>query len=188
MQRQVVVTDYDPAWPALFEQLRSPIWAAIRDVATAIEHVGSTSVPGLAAKPIIDMTIVVPSPDALTTVIRRLAPLGYTHRGDLGVPGREAFARPEGSPAHNLYACVAGAVHLRNHLAVRDSLRRDPELARAYGALKKELAAKFPNDIDRYIAGKTDFILAILAQTDLTPDQLAGIRAINTVKSLARKV
>lgn len=177
---KVVVVDYDPSWPATFERLRAGIWPCIRDVATAIEHVGSTSVPGLAAKPVIDMTIVVPTGAAMRTVIDRLAVIGYQHRGDLGVPGREAFARPPGTPDHHLYACVAGSDGLRNHLALRDHLRRDAMAARAYGDLKKQLSARFADDIDGYVDGKTDFILAILAGADFSSEQIGRIRAINS--------
>lgn len=177
---KVIVVDYDPSWPAAFERLRAGIWPSIQDLATAIEHVGSTSVPGLAAKPVIDMTIVVPTSAAMEEAIARLASLGYRHRGDLGVPGREAFNRPEGTPEHHLYACVAGNDGLRNHMAVRDHLRGNPEAARAYGSLKKQLAARFVDDIDGYIDGKTEFILEILAQTGFAPGLIAGIRAINS--------
>jgi GrpB-like predicted nucleotidyltransferase (UPF0157 family) len=175
----VIVVDYDPSWPALFEQLRATVWPSVRDLASTIEHVGSTSVVGLAAKPIIDMTIVVPTPREMRTVIDRLAALGYRHRGDLGVPGREAFARPEGTPAHHLYACVKGNLGLRNALAVRDHVRRNPLAAREYGALKKQLAARFPDDIDGYVEGKTDFILSILARSGFSRGELAEIRGIN---------
>ena len=175
----VIVVDYDPSWPAVFEQLRAAIWPAVRDLATSIEHMGSTSVVGLAAKPIIDMTIVVPTVSQMGLLIDRLAMLGYRHRGDLGVPGREAFARPDGTPAHHLYACVKGNLGLRNPLAVRDHLRRNPSGAREYGALKRQLAARFPDDIDGYVEGKTDFILAILAREGFSPSELAEIRAIN---------
>jgi GrpB-like predicted nucleotidyltransferase (UPF0157 family) len=175
----VTVVDYDPSWPAVFEQLRATIWPSVRDLATTIEHVGSTSVVGLAAKPIIDMTIVVPTAREMEPAIDRLAALGYRHRGDLGVPGREAFARPEGTPAHHLYACVEGNLGLRNPLAMRDHLRRNPSAAREYGALKKQLAARFPDDIDSYVEGKTDFILSILAGAGFSAGELAEIRAIN---------
>ncbi|HEV2130122.1 MAG TPA: GrpB family protein [Longimicrobiaceae bacterium] len=177
---KVIVVDYDPSWAATFERLRAGIWPCIRDVATAIEHVGSTSVRGLAAKPIIDMTIVVPTGAAMQTVIDRLPVIGYRHRGDLGVPGREAFARPPGTPDHHLYACVVGNDGLRNHLAVRDYLRRDAVAAQAYGNLKKQLSTGFADDIDGYVDGKTEFILAILAGADLSPEQIDTIRAINS--------
>jgi GrpB-like predicted nucleotidyltransferase (UPF0157 family) len=177
---KVIVVDYDPSWPETFERLRSRIWPCIRDVAASVEHVGSTSVAGLAAKPVIDMTIVVPAASAMGTLIERLAMIGYRHRGDLGVPGREAFACPQGTAEHHLYACVAGSEGLRNHLALRDYLRSNPSAARAYGTLKKQLAARFADDIDGYIDGKTEFILAILAQADFSPDQITRIRAINS--------
>lgn len=177
---KITVVDYDPSWPESFERLRASIWPCIRDVATSIEHVGSTSVIGLAAKPVIDMTIVVPTPSAMGTVVERLATIGYRHRGNLGVPGREAFDRPQGMPDHHLYACVAGNDGLRNHLALRDYLRGNPSAARAYGTLKKQLAARFADDIDGYIDGKTEFILEILARADFSPDQLSGIRVINS--------
>ena len=180
MGRPIIVTDYDPAWPRAFEQLRARIWPAIEGVATAIEHVGSTSVPGLAAKPVIDLTIVVPDALAMATVIDRLAGIGYRHRGDLGVAGREAFAAPEEAAAHHLYACIDENDALRNHLAVRDCLRSDPAAAAEYGALKKRLAVRFADNIDAYIDGKTEFILAILARSGFSADQMAAIRLINS--------
>jgi len=112
----VVVVDYDPAWPDRFEQLRTRIWPVVADVALGIEHVGSTAVPGLAAKPIIDMTVVVPSrPDVIVT-IDRLATLGYRHRGSLGIEDREAFDHDEGLPAHNLYVCPQETIGVINQL------------------------------------------------------------------------
>src|SRR5262245_8084049 len=104
----VVVVDYDRAWPEMFAALRAWLWPVVGDLASSIEHIGSTSVPGLAAKPIIDFDIVVPSAERVPAVIERLAGLGYRHRGDLGVPGREAFYRPRSTLAHQLYVCVAG--------------------------------------------------------------------------------
>jgi GrpB-like predicted nucleotidyltransferase (UPF0157 family) len=93
--RRVLVVDYDPSWPDVFEVLRRPVWAAVRDVAVSVEHVGSTAVPGLAAKPIIDIDVVVASSDSLSKAIGRLATLGYIHRGDLGIDDREAFDSPQ---------------------------------------------------------------------------------------------
>src|SRR5258707_11678358 len=101
----IVVVDYDPAWPSTFEMLRSRAWEVVGDFALSIEHVGSPSVPGLAAKPIIDMSVVVTSPTEISLAVTRLATLGYVHRGDLGIVGREAFHLPAGLPAHHLYVC-----------------------------------------------------------------------------------
>jgi GrpB-like predicted nucleotidyltransferase (UPF0157 family) len=177
--RKIEVVDYDLEWPKIFESLRSRIWGSLRDVALSIEHVGSTSVPGLAAKPIIDISVVVPKRSDVQTGILRLATLGYVHRGDLGIEGREAFTNPEGLPKHNLYLCARHSVALANHLAIRDYLRAHPEAAREYGELKKRLAERFPNDIEGYIDGKTTMLLTILRATGFPPEQLREIESAN---------
>ena len=177
--KTIVVVDYDTTWPDTFEQLRARVWLVVGDLAVTIEHVGSTSVPGLAAKPIIDMTIVVPSVHEVPLAIERLATLGYEHRGDLGIEGREAFTRPEDLPAHNLYLSAPGSLGLQNQLAVRDYLRAHPPTAHAYGELKKRLAQRFPHDIVSYVDGKTDLLLGILREQGLSPERLAAIEAAN---------
>ena len=151
----------------------------VDDFALAIEHIGSTSVPGLSAKPIIDMSVVVQSPEHVPLVIKRLATLGYVHRGNLGIEGREAFRSPQKLPAHHLYLCPEGSLGLINPLALRDYLRVHPDLAHAYGNLKKTLALEFPDDIDSYIDGKTDLILGILREVGFSRDQLDTIEQIN---------
>ncbi|MFN0093408.1 MAG: GrpB family protein [Dehalococcoidia bacterium] len=179
----IIVVDYDPAWPARFEALAKRLEPALDGVVVAVEHVGSTSVPGLAAKPIIDLDIVVRDDDAaVTATIAALATLGYAHRGDLGIPGREAFRAPAGGQAHHLYVCREGCPSLRNHLAVREHLRAHPATAAAYGALKKALAARHPDDIDAYIAGKAPLLLAILAKSGFDEDELAAIAGQNGVR------
>jgi GrpB-like predicted nucleotidyltransferase (UPF0157 family) len=103
-----VVVDYDPAWPAMFDAVRSRVWPAVAPIALAVEHVGSTAVPGLAAKPIIDVDVVVAAAD-VGRAVRALAALGYEDEGDLGVPGREALRAPATDlPYHHLYVVVAG--------------------------------------------------------------------------------
>jgi GrpB-like predicted nucleotidyltransferase (UPF0157 family) len=129
----------------------------------AIEHVGSTAVPGLAAKPIIDLDVVIADRSDLPMVIERLRPLGYLHEGDLGVPGREAFTTPVGAPAHHLYVCAIGTPALGRHLALRDVLRADPSTAHAYGDLKRTLAARLGDDRAGYTEAKSIFIEQVLA-------------------------
>ena len=175
----IVVVDYDPHWVTTFEQLRLKIWPAVADVAMSVEHVGSTSVPGLAAKPIIDMSVVVPNAADVAMAIRRLAALGYVHQGNLGVEGREAFHAPGSSPLHHLYLCTSDSLALRNHLVLRDYLRVHPEIARQYGALKKRLTGQYPEDIDAYTEGKTEVILTILSEAGLRADELDAIEGIN---------
>jgi GrpB-like predicted nucleotidyltransferase (UPF0157 family) len=173
----IEVLDYDPRWPLVFDELAARIRPVLAGILFSIEHVGSTSVPGLAAKPIIDIDVIVAATD-VGVAIERLATIGYEHQGDLGVPQREAF-RHAGRVRHNLYVCVEGSTHLRNHLALRDHLRVDPEAARAYSALKKELAARFPDDIEAYVAGKCPLILRILEAAGFSEAELASIRGVN---------
>ena len=101
---RVQVVDYDPEWPAVFERVQSYVWPAVSDISLNVEHVGSTSVPGLRAKPVIDACIVVASSSEVPVCIERLASIGYIHRGNLGVPEREAFRHaPDELPRHHLY-------------------------------------------------------------------------------------
>lgn len=174
----VIVVDHDPQWASLFETLRSGILPAVAEVAIAVEHVGSTAVPGLPAKPVIDMDLVVLEAD-VGDAIERLATLGYVHRGDLGIPNREAFYAPAGSPRHHLYLCPTTSLALRNHLAIRDCLLTDPLKRDEYGELKRRLAEEHPDDIDAYIAGKTGFLLAILRDQGFGGDSLDSIRRAN---------
>jgi GrpB-like predicted nucleotidyltransferase (UPF0157 family) len=180
----VVVVDYDPRWPEAFERLRSHVWPAVRDVALTIEHVGSTSVPGLAAKPAIDVSVVVPDASAIPAAIAGLEAIGYVHLGEMGIEGREAFEPPAaaasaGLPVHHLYVCPRDGLGLANHLAVRDYLRAHPDTARRYGELKKELARRFPDDAASYVDGKTEFVVDILRRSGLAPEQLASIERAN---------
>lgn len=158
----VVVVPYDAAWPATFEGLRAPLAAALGELAAGIEHIGSTAVPGLDAKPIIDLDVVIRRAADLDDVVRRLALLGYVHLGDLGIVGREAFRGPAASPRHHLYVCAAGAAALQAHLILRDALRADPGLAVQYGTLKRELAERYRDDRDAYTEGKSAFVTAVL--------------------------
>lgn len=176
----IIVCAYDPTWPALFAHLATPIRYVLRDyTAIAIEHVGSTSVPGLAAKPVIDMDIVVQRPADIPGIITALAPLGYVHRGDLGIAGREAFSRPANTPAHNLYLGLASAPSIRNHLLLRDYLRQHPQAVLAYGQLKLQLASQYGDDIDAYVAGKSQFIADILTVQGMDAQQVADIQQQN---------
>lgn len=177
---RVVVVAYDPAWPAAFEAIRARIAPALAGIAGSIEHVGSTSAPGLAAKPIIDIDVVVPdSAAAVAAAVAALATLGYEHRGDLGIVGREAFRAPAGPIAHPLYVCREGSLALRNHLALRDYLRVHPAAVTEYGSLKRALAARYPDDIDAYVAGKAPFVLGVLELCGFSAEELASIAAQN---------
>ncbi len=183
---RVQVVDYDTEWPEIFERVRSYVWPAVGDIALNVEHVGSTAVQGLRAKPVIDACIVVASREQVEVCIERLANIGYLHKGNLGVPDREAFRRPEQLPRHHLYLSPRDSLSLKNHLGLRDYLRSHPEAAREYGELKALLAFRFPKDIDSYIVGKTEFILSILGRIGLSEDELAEIRRINQMDNVVR--
>ena len=126
--------------------------------------------PGLSAKPIIDVDVVIPSRADLPDAITRLATLGYKHPGDLGITSREAFRSPTDAPLQNLYVCAEDSPELRRHLAFRDYLRADPNEARCYEELKLRLAAEFKDNRETYINGKSEYIEAVLrkAATDAT--------------------
>jgi GrpB-like predicted nucleotidyltransferase (UPF0157 family) len=136
----------------------------------------------LAAKPIIDMTVIVASEREVPLAIARLATLGYVHLGNRGIEGRESFRHPAGLPAHHLYVCPQGSLAVQNHLAVRDYLRTHPETAQVYGELKKRLAREFPNDIESYVDGKTDLMLEVLREQGVAAEQLVVIEQANRKK------
>lgn len=176
----IEVVEYQQAWPERFSVLRDA-YAAALDAAGAgyrsIEHVGSTSVPGLAAKPIIDVDIVV-DPGEVAAAVAALAAIGFEPRGDLGVPDRQAFRTPEPFAPTNTYVVVAGSLALRNHLAVRDVLRADPELRDEYAAVKRRAAAE-AQDIDDYIERKSEVLARILLAGGLSDRERAAITATN---------
>ncbi len=158
----IEIVEYDLAWPSEFVRLRDRAQAALGDLAVAIEHVGSTAVPGLPAKDLIDMVVVVKSDADVDEAISRLAAIGYRARGNLGVEGREAFSWPESEKRHHLYVSPTTSAELRAQVAFRDRLRSDPDVARDYVALKRELAARYRRDRLAYTEGKTEFIEATL--------------------------
>jgi GrpB-like predicted nucleotidyltransferase (UPF0157 family) len=177
---RVNVQPYNPEWPRTYEQLRAQIWPVVQHAAMRIEHVGSTAVSGLHAKPVIDICIIVASRRDLPFVAKGLQSIGYTSRGECGVPEREVFRAPDGLPKHHLYASPRHSVSARNQVGLRDFLRAHPDAAAEYGDLKQRLAAQFPHDMERYIAGKTECVLRMLQQVGLSDEELASIRAINT--------
>ena len=162
----IEVTDYDPQWPRWFEAVSARLWPAVQDVAVRIDHVGSTSVPGLAAKPIIDMDIVVASHGDVAAVIERLAGIGYRWRGDLGVQGRESFKPPTepSLPRHHLYVVVENNRAHLDHWLLRDLLRQDQTARERYGDVKRRNAEQADNNMDVYIAAKADLVAELLTR------------------------
>lgn len=169
--KPVVIVEYEPNWPSIFEDLRKQLLPALEGIAVAIEHVGSTAVPGLVAKPIIDIDVVVASTADIPEAIERLKTLGYEHRGDLGIPGREAFSLPPGLPTHYLYVVVLDSKAYWDHVLLRDWLRSHSDDARRYAELKRANASRFQSDRDGYTWAKADFVEGILerAREDRDP-------------------
>ena len=166
---KVRVLPYDRAWKTAFEAIKSELESAVGDLVISIEHVGSTSVEGLSAKPCIDIDVVIEDYGVFEEVVRRLAEIGYIHEGDLGIPDREAFCY-SGKPhlmTHHLYVCPRYSRELHRHITFRDYLRSHPEAVKQYGAVKEEAARLFPNDIEGYIAHKTTCIEQLYRQCGL---------------------
>jgi len=174
----ILVVEYDLAWPRRFEQLQREYAAAMEAAAVAvmaIEHVGSTSVPGLAAKPVIDCDIVVAGQD-VAAASGVLAGLEFRPLGERGIPLRWAFTEPARLARTNTYIVVAGSLSLRNHLAVRDILRADPDLRQQYAAVKKRVGPTAAT-IDEYDRAKNAIVHKILAAAGLTDAERASINA-----------
>jgi len=187
--RTIIVEDYNPQWTWDFLALKAVYEKKLIDIDCQIIHVGSTSVEGLAAKPIIDVDIVVKTPEDIKKCIQLLEQLGYIHAGQRGIEGRESFDRTDECVPyngenkkwrdHHLYVCMEGINALENHLKLKAFLQSRPEAVRAYSDLKKELAKKYAHDIDSYIAEKTDLIVGFLQQAGMDEDVLKGIKNQN---------
>ena len=176
---ELQVIDYQPSWKSQFEKLKNHIWPEVSTYCIAIEHVGSTSVEGLVAKSVIDIDIIIESNSKLPPIIKSLNKLGYKHRGNFGVNGREVFTCTKADFPHNLYVCLDKCTALKNHLILRDHLRQNHLDRNYYSKLKKQLAKKYSYDIDSYIDGKTNFILNILKKYNFDLKELKTIESIN---------
>jgi GrpB-like predicted nucleotidyltransferase (UPF0157 family) len=166
----IVIAPYDPAWPTAFAAEAKRIQRAFGDLALRIEHVGSTSVPGLAAKPVIDIQVSVPSLEPRASYRTLLVDLGYTHvplgTFDLVYP---FFKRPVGWPStHHVHLCAIGSEQERDHLAFRDYLRRNPAVAAEYASLKRRLAVAFDGltmeSQEQFSLSKSAFVRSALAR------------------------
>ena len=160
-----LVTEYDPKWPAWFESIQTRLELALTAIDHRVEHVGSTAVPGMIAKPIIDLDLVVERQDFSRTK-ERLAAIGYVHQGDLGILDREAFDVVDAQlkkilPPHHLYVCVADADALFDRLAFRDFLRKSPEWVRRLSLHKRQLCEQGRNDRKKYMDGKAAMVREI---------------------------
>ena len=166
----VIVAQYDPRWAELYaaESARIAAVLAERNAAIVLHHTGSTSVPGLSAKAIIDILAERAKAFSRDDAIAAIQAAGYEYRGEQDIPGRDFFRR--GNPRqYHLHLVEAGSPFAREHLTFRDHLRAHPDDSAAYTSLKTELARRFPRDREAYTEGKTQFVNAILAKAGITP-------------------
>ncbi|MEQ7052080.1 GrpB family protein [Paenibacillaceae sp. P-4] len=155
----VIVTKYNENWNRMFEDEAQKIKAIFRDELIEIHHIGSTSVPGLQAKPIIDMMPVVKDITRIDSFNEQMKELGYECMGEFGMEGRRYFRKGGDHRTHHVHAFQMDNIEdIQRHLAVRDFLRTHPEVASQYGSLKERLARQYPDDIEAYMDGKDLFV------------------------------
>ena len=182
--KKIYVAEYNPKWKDEFKKAHDFYRNLLSDLDVKIEHVGSTSVEGLMAKPILDIDIVVKNQEDSKEALGLLKAAGYIHIGNLGLEGREAFRYEEDNKnirwmEHHLYLCLENSENYKNHILLREHLRNNKEAIKRYGELKLELYKKYEYDIEAYIDGKTDLILGFLKEEGMGKAQLDNIEAIN---------
>ena len=159
MSQHIIVTDYDPSWREKFEEESLLIRDILADNCIAVYHIGSTSVPGLAAKPVIDIMAVVRSLEKTDEAAEKFAETGYEYCGEFGIAGRRYLRKGGDERTHQLHIFAAeDKQNIQRHIAVRDYLRRHKEAREEYAALKKRLAKLYPYDIEGYCDGKDAFV------------------------------
>ncbi|MEN2465494.1 GrpB family protein [Ornithinibacillus sp. JPR2-1] len=152
--RKVEVCSYSEKWPAMFLEEVEKLKLIYRDEIIAIHHIGSTSVPGLKAKPIIDIMPVVRDINNVDKYNQEMQEIGYMPKGENGIPGRRYFQKGGDNRSHHVHIYQVGSFEIKRHLAFRDYLQRHPDVRNRYGELKERLAQQFPYDIQSYINGK----------------------------------
>jgi GrpB-like predicted nucleotidyltransferase (UPF0157 family) len=153
-----LVEKYNPEWPQWFKAIKTYLGEKVAGACIRIEHTGSTSIPGIIAKPIIDLILVI-EPQDFEKIKILLSERGYFHRGDLGIKTREAFdledlAVKTALPLHHLYVCLKDSPKLKKHIAFREYLKQNKVYAERLSRLKWSLAESFNNDREAYMEGK----------------------------------
>ena len=168
MARTVNIVEYNPSWPDAFDRACRALGGVLRGVSTHLMHIGSTAIPGMRAKPIIDILLAVKRREYLDQFEQGLGLLGYSAHGEFGIPGRRFYSKGGDKRTHHLHAFELGSPEIGRHIRFRDYLRDFGEEASAYAALKDQLAKRFREDPVGYSDAKSEFIARIdsLAQTD----------------------
>jgi GrpB-like predicted nucleotidyltransferase (UPF0157 family) len=167
--RRTIVTlvPYDPVWPVRFEAVRRAIVEACSGLVARVEHIGSTAVAGLAAKPVLDLMPGLAHVEDGERIVPMMTALGYAYRGEFGIPGRHLFTRWIDGDAHvekhNVHAYPIGHSEWVRHLVFRDALRADDTVRVEYEQLKRTLAMRFPHDVETYAEAKSRFVDRVIA-------------------------
>ena len=177
---RAIVVEYNPIWAKQFQEIKCQLEKCLESVSfISIEHVGSTSVAGLAAKPILDIDVVVTPTNLESAKTALVEQGGYVYRGEMGIPDRHVFRKAGVLPTRNLYVCIDGSQSLRNHLLVRDLCRRDASIRDAYGRRKLELAQRDWADVNEYAEAKNDIVQYMLEKGGMEKHELEEIRQRN---------
>ena len=158
MPREVVVVPHSPDWSSHFEMEVERIATVLDGEVVAFHHFGSTAVPGISAKPIIDILVEVRDIDKIDSYSAKMIRLGYEPRGEFGIPGRRYFPKGGEHRTHHVHIYEQGHFEVKRLLRFRDYLIAHPEETQIYSHLKEKLARQFPEDIDSYVEGKDSFI------------------------------
>ncbi len=158
-KRIIEVVEYDPQWPEEFLKESQAISAVLKDQIVHIHHIGSTAVPGLKAKPVIDIMLEVKDVETLDEYSAAMEGIGYTPKGEFGIPGRRFYLKGPYDRTHHIHAFNAGSPEVRRHIAFRDYLIAHPLVAKEYADLKVRCADECDNDIDKYCDLKHDFVV-----------------------------
>lgn len=162
MCRKVEVVPHNPDWPRQFQEEAQRIAAVLGNEIVIIHHFGSTSIPGIPAKPVIDILVEVRDIGRIDGYNEAMVQMGYEPKGEFGITGRRFFRKEiEGRRTHHVHIYQVGNPEIERHLNFRDYMRVHPTEAAAYGRLKEQLARQFPEDMESYVAGKTDFVCAV---------------------------
>jgi GrpB-like predicted nucleotidyltransferase (UPF0157 family) len=166
--RNIIIVPYNEKWLSEFEKINSELINAMNNSVIAIEHIGSTSVAGLYAKPIIDIDIVIED-NMFDIVKEKLKTIGYVYVGNLGIVGREAFdySNKDHLMEHHLYVCGKDSAELKRHITFRNYLRTHENDRNKYSNIKIKMAEKYPHNLDKYILGKQPVILEIYKRCGL---------------------
>ena len=165
----IIILPYDTQWKFNFLDIKHEIEEQLKDLILGIEHIGSTSVEGMYAKPCIDLDVIIKDYAVFDIVVKKLAEIGYVHEGDLGIKDREAFTynNKEHLQKHHLYVCPKHSKELHRHIIFRDYLKQNKDAANEYSKAKQEASLLFPNDINKYIEYKSTCIEKLYKQCGL---------------------